>query len=315
MSTTLPYVSINDGSLFGERIKATLGATQIEDLPGPKFFCVSSNITDGALAVHYTGSLWGFVRASMSIIGVLPPVLAKDTGRLLVDGGYASNLPVDVMHVLLPNSVGLTLACDVERKNMVRELELLTAKDYNDGGMGAQAVAQELSGSWLLRRALARSLCGFQYNVPHMFTLFQEVGFLRHYSAMRILFHGSLGGISFAPSPVNFDPTRHEPARSPRSAGGSPASRPRARSGGSDSGADMLEGEGGGGGGEEEDEDEDEDALSPKLVYIRPDVGDFAILDYAKVGVIEAKGAAAAKRCLDRYTSAHWRAPSNIVPC
>jgi len=303
-SFTLPFLSANDGSLFGERIKATLGATQIEDLPGPRYFCVSSNVTDGALAVHSTGSLWGFVRASMSIIGVLPPVLAKDTGKLLVDGGYASNLPVDVLHVLLPSSVGLVIACDVERKNMVQELELLRPEDYSDGGAGAQAVAQCLSGRRLLQRFLYRALMWrltgrecFRSNMPHMFTLFQEVCFLRHYSAMRALFPP--GAVAPGENGAPFDPTRHEPAHSPG----------RRRGGESDeeAGSEEKEEAGGGlGGGEGEAGDDGR----PALLYVRPDVGTVGILDYGKYKAIEEKGAVRAKKVLDKWAGLRWRGPA-----
>ena len=45
--------------------------------------------------MHDQGSLWPLVRASMTIVGMLPPVYYK--GALLVDGGYMNNIPVDVM--------------------------------------------------------------------------------------------------------------------------------------------------------------------------------------------------------------------------
>ena len=66
----------------------------IEDLPLP-FFCVSSNLTTGRIAVHRRGELWRWLRASVAIPGVLPPVFHK--GEVLVDGGAINNLPVDVM--------------------------------------------------------------------------------------------------------------------------------------------------------------------------------------------------------------------------
>lgn len=48
--------------------------------------------------MHQTGSLWQCVRASMTIVGMVPPVV-KD-GDMLVDGGYLNNLPVDAMRAL-----------------------------------------------------------------------------------------------------------------------------------------------------------------------------------------------------------------------
>jgi predicted acylesterase/phospholipase RssA len=73
------------------------GPQEIEDLWLP-FFCVSTNLSNADVEVHQVGSLWKFVRASMSIVGMLPPVI--NHGEMLVDGGYLNNIPVDIMHSL-----------------------------------------------------------------------------------------------------------------------------------------------------------------------------------------------------------------------
>ncbi len=41
----------------------------------------------------FAGSLWRYVRASMSISGYLPPMCDPRDGALLVDGAYVNNLP------------------------------------------------------------------------------------------------------------------------------------------------------------------------------------------------------------------------------
>ena len=41
----------------------------------------------------YSGSLWRYVRASMSLSGYLPPLCDPADGSLLLDGGYVNNLP------------------------------------------------------------------------------------------------------------------------------------------------------------------------------------------------------------------------------
>jgi lysophospholipid hydrolase len=51
-SLTLPLVSWTSGAHFDDVIREALGDAQIEDLPGARFFCVSLNATDGAVAVH-----------------------------------------------------------------------------------------------------------------------------------------------------------------------------------------------------------------------------------------------------------------------
>lgn len=40
-----------------------------------------------------SGSLWRYVRASMTLSGYLPPLCDPKDGNLLMDGGYINNLP------------------------------------------------------------------------------------------------------------------------------------------------------------------------------------------------------------------------------
>lgn len=42
---------------------------------------------------HRAGSLWRYVRASMTLSGYLPPLCDPKDGHLLMDGGYINNLP------------------------------------------------------------------------------------------------------------------------------------------------------------------------------------------------------------------------------
>jgi len=91
---TLPLVSLVSGRKVGMLLRRELGDIDIEDLPLP-FFCVSSNLTTGRIAVHQRGPLWRWLRASVAIPGVLPPVFQG--GEVFVDGGAMNNLPVDVM--------------------------------------------------------------------------------------------------------------------------------------------------------------------------------------------------------------------------
>ena len=91
---TLPLVSLVSGRKVGMLLRRELGDIDIVDLPLP-FFCVSSNLTTGRIAVHQEGPLWRWLRASVAIPGVLPPVFQG--GEVFVDGGAMNNLPVDVM--------------------------------------------------------------------------------------------------------------------------------------------------------------------------------------------------------------------------
>ncbi len=91
---TLPLMSLVSGRKVTRLLRQEFGERDIEDLPLP-FFCVSSNLTTGRIAVHRSGLLWRWLRASVAIPGVLPPVFHR--GEVHVDGGAMNNLPVDVM--------------------------------------------------------------------------------------------------------------------------------------------------------------------------------------------------------------------------
>jgi NTE family protein len=94
---TLPFVSLVSGRKVSARLHEAFGDLTIEDLP-LEFFCVSSNLTTGQMMVHRRGTLWRWLRASVAVPGVLPPVLQH--GEVLVDGAAMNNLPVDVMREL-----------------------------------------------------------------------------------------------------------------------------------------------------------------------------------------------------------------------
>ncbi|MBS0421452.1 MAG: patatin-like phospholipase family protein [Proteobacteria bacterium] len=94
---TLPFVSLVSGRKVSRLLRQDFGNTDIEDLP-LTFYCVSSNLTTGHCVVHRRGLLWLWLRASVAIPGVLPPVVHK--GEVLVDGGTMNNLPVDAMREL-----------------------------------------------------------------------------------------------------------------------------------------------------------------------------------------------------------------------
>jgi NTE family protein len=104
---TLPFVSLVSGRKVSRLLKNEFGDITIEDLP-LEFFCVSSNLTSGHSEVHRRGELWRWLRSSVAIPGVLPPIIHK--GEVLVDGGTMNNLPVDAMREL---GRGPVIGCDV----------------------------------------------------------------------------------------------------------------------------------------------------------------------------------------------------------
>ena len=86
---------------------------------GCSYFCNTTNLSKGQSSVHEQGTLWALVRASMTIVGMLPPVYYK--GDLLVDGGYMNNIPVDVMRSMGVDTVSFyTLAPRPQTSNRER---------------------------------------------------------------------------------------------------------------------------------------------------------------------------------------------------
>lgn len=91
----LPVVSLVRGRRVEERLQEHFGDTLIEDLEMP-FFCVSTDLVAGQARVHRSGLLRRALRASISLPGILPPVL-DGAHSLLVDGAVVKNFPVDVL--------------------------------------------------------------------------------------------------------------------------------------------------------------------------------------------------------------------------
>jgi NTE family protein len=91
---TLPFVALLRGGKVARQLQGHFGEMRIEDMPLP-FFAMTSDLTSGHAVAHRSGLLWRTLKASVSIPGLLPPVVMG--GHLHVDGGIMNNLPVDVM--------------------------------------------------------------------------------------------------------------------------------------------------------------------------------------------------------------------------
>ena len=106
---TLPFLSLVKGAKVARLLAQNFGGLRIEDLWRP-FFCVSANLTTGTLAVHRDGALVEALRASISIPGLLPPVIM---GRdVHVDGGIMNSLPVDVPGARRGKIIAVDVASD-----------------------------------------------------------------------------------------------------------------------------------------------------------------------------------------------------------
>ncbi|KAK3487795.1 lysophospholipase nte-1 [Neurospora hispaniola] len=94
---TYPSASYTTGHEFNRGIFKTFGKTQIEDF-WLEFYCNTTNISKSRVEFHTSGYAWRYIRASMSLAGLLPPLC--DEGSMLLDGGYIDNLTVSRMKSL-----------------------------------------------------------------------------------------------------------------------------------------------------------------------------------------------------------------------
>lgn len=113
-------IALPKGLIAGQKLgfllkSLTLHTTDIDEfdhLPIP-FRAIAADIETGEMVVLSRGNFAEALRASMSIPGVFSPV--EIDGRLLVDGGIARNLPVDVVKqmgadVVIAVDIGSTLS-------------------------------------------------------------------------------------------------------------------------------------------------------------------------------------------------------------
>ena len=105
------------------------------------FRAIATDLTNRNVVVLENGSLVAAVQASMSIPGVVRPV--KLNGKMLVDGGVANNLPIDIAKAMGADHV---IAVDID----------LPAKSENELN-SAFAITEQLTG-FLVRQGVAQQL-------------------------------------------------------------------------------------------------------------------------------------------------------------
>jgi NTE family protein len=104
----LPMVSFLKGKRLEILLRRHFGDGGIEDLWLP-YYCLSTDLTAGIMAVHTRGPLWKALRASGSLPGIFPPVVYGDS--LHIDGGTLDNLPVSAARDF---GAGVVIACDLD---------------------------------------------------------------------------------------------------------------------------------------------------------------------------------------------------------
>ncbi|KAI7475924.1 Lysophospholipase [Hortaea werneckii] len=124
LDVTYPSASYTTGHEFNRGIFKTFGDSQIEDF-WLEYYCNSTNISKSRLEYHTSGYVWRYIRASMSLAGLLPPMC--DEGSMLLDGGYTDNLTVSHMK---------SLGADVVFAVDVGALDDTTPQSYGDSLSG-----------------------------------------------------------------------------------------------------------------------------------------------------------------------------------
>ncbi|KAF2111609.1 neuropathy target esteras-like protein [Lophiotrema nucula] len=128
LDLTYPSASYTTGHEFNRGIYKTFGTSQMEDF-WLEFYCNTTNISKSRSEIHTNGYVWRYIRASMSLAGLLPPLC--DNGNMLLDGGYVDNLTVTHMK---------SLGADVIFAIDVGSLDDTTPQSFGDS----------LSGFWAL---------------------------------------------------------------------------------------------------------------------------------------------------------------------
>ena len=97
LDLTYPSASYTTGHEFNRGIFKAFGNSQMEDF-WLDFYCNTTNISKSRAEYHNSGYVWRYVRASMTLAGLIPPLC--DEGSMLLDGGYVDNLTVAHMKSL-----------------------------------------------------------------------------------------------------------------------------------------------------------------------------------------------------------------------
>jgi len=150
---TLPMIALVSGRTGLRILDRMFGDRRIEDL-WIDYFCCSTNLSRSELSVHRDGPLARWVRASISIPGIAPP-LRIDNGDLLVDGGVLNNLPADVMRLL---GSGRTIAVDVALPGAL-------VMDPHEG---------EMPSPWGMLRDYVNPMAGTRRRSPSIFAILER---------------------------------------------------------------------------------------------------------------------------------------------
>eukprot|EP00931_Biecheleriopsis_adriatica_P100911 TRINITY_DN76148_c0_g1_i1.p1 TRINITY_DN76148_c0_g1~~TRINITY_DN76148_c0_g1_i1.p1 ORF type:complete len:789 (-),score=132.06 TRINITY_DN76148_c0_g1_i1:111-2384(-) len=120
MDINFPRTSYFTGKFLNSVLQDTFARRRCEDMLVP-FACTSTDILNFEAKSHREGHLWHIIRASMSLVGFVPPLphlekrlqggRAKIRSSLLVDGGYTNQYPTDELREVGAGTVICVQAC------------------------------------------------------------------------------------------------------------------------------------------------------------------------------------------------------------
>jgi len=118
LDLNFPRTAYFSGAFLNCVLKQTFGKRRCEDLLVP-FACTSTDIVAFQSKLHHEGPLWRICRASMSLVGFVPPLPFAEkrsadghvTETLLVDGGYSNQYPIEVLKEHGAGTVICVVAC------------------------------------------------------------------------------------------------------------------------------------------------------------------------------------------------------------
>lgn len=173
-STSLSYFG---GGAFAGGVVRAVGDFAVEDAWIP-FFCVSTDVRTCDVRVHASGDLAPrAVLASMSLVGWFPPVY--DDGSLLVDGGYAANMPARELRDLFVGDRATVIGVDVESQDTSAFADV-QPYGWREGLAGARVVARKLRNYVLPRRLLPRL-----WRVPQLSDISAQLLYIRNSQQLR----------------------------------------------------------------------------------------------------------------------------------
>ncbi|ELA41934.1 uncharacterized protein VICG_00951 [Vittaforma corneae ATCC 50505] len=108
MDVTLPFISLFSGRSLDRGLKSIFKDQQIQNF-WLEYYCVTTNLKSLNQSVHFNGSAFKYIRSSMAVAGLVPPVFYK--GEILCDGAYVNNVPTDVMTSLNVKNVITVKVC------------------------------------------------------------------------------------------------------------------------------------------------------------------------------------------------------------